>query len=413
MANLYLSLQDHAADQIVEGYAAFAKLDEAAPSMRTPQALAQVVISLHLAIDKTVKAGLGHIDPALLIKSMSGDTIQRLHKERLRQGLPSILAVPGKEETHHLLGLLHIGKAFFVPPLEERDYDEFLGHVQDLVDLRNQIVHKEFVGDYDHVATILLQILSRLPMVVEAIAPGVIASAYQQNDQLQSRLRALALEVDAAWQVLFDFLGEGNEITLPITMWITIPPESTVAEIILGGGTFTTNGILASDEILRSEDDQLLLREMPIPPPPLGLLGTPGSPADPPTRAGLNALGRLFVGARTTHEERSVVPRQSGTLKLQNVAARLALKLAGRRRSSLGVNVAIHEFDMSFDHGVRQGMCTAKLGPAGTSLGENVSSIQLHGAALIETEFAVSETSEHFVRGTTLRKIGIDAKLVR
>jgi hypothetical protein len=357
-------------------------------------------------LDKSVKAGLASIDPSLTIKSLSGEVIQRLQRERLHQGLPSILAVPGKDETHHLIGLLHIGRAFFVPTISAEEYDEFIARVQDLVDLRNQIVHKEFVGEFDHVSTVVVQVISRLPSMLKVIAPFVIESAYRRNDQLESRLKAFAKEVDLAWQVLVDFLSEGHGLEVLTDVWITILPGADIADVLIGGGQFTKNGISARFEVPRPETDPLLLREMPLPPPiePLfgGIVGPP---------AALRGIGRILLSEHSKSEDRVIVPQHSGALEAQDIPARLSLSLPGRKTSSLAVNAMIKDLSITFEQGKREGQFRGTLVPASRH-SDKVQSVSLTGAAAIESEFAVSEAAEHFVRGTTLRKIRATATLV-
>ncbi len=402
--------------ELLNEYAFFPKIKSSNPEQRSVKEVAQVVVSLHLAIEKATKFGLSKIDPALVVKSLSGDALQRLHRDRVQQKVPTILAVAGKDETHHLMGLLHIGKAFFVPPLDEERFDEFLGHVQDLVDIRNQIVHKEFSGEFDHVATVIVQVLSRFRPIMDVVAPGFLALVQAQDDQFKSRLNALEREVDGAWQVLIDYLEEGKRLEIPVDLLITLAPGSDLADISLYTRTLLANGITATNQILRRSGNGFLMREIPLPPPrPLSpfLLGLPSFAPSSSTGSPFFMLGSTSLQLPETQrpEDRVIEPSEVSSLTARNIPARLSLSLTGRKRSFLGLNVIVDIMELTFKAGTREGVFNATI--RSTSNGgkaAQLTKIEVRGQAFLESEFATSGT-EHFVAGTTLRKIRITATL--
>jgi hypothetical protein len=250
------------------------------------------------------------------------------------------------------------------------------------------------------------------------VAPNFLREAYEQDDQLESRLKALEHVVDAAWQVLIDFLNEpGKVLAVPIILWITLVPGAEIAEISLSSETFLSNGISAATQIPRRSADGFLVRELPPPPPisPFFLFGGPSFPSTGITSTGsLGILGRLLAQEPPKPEENVIIPTQEGSISARNVPARLSLSLIGRKKSSLGLNVVIEHMQLAFKEGVRDGSFTAVLRPTTDSAKVTTgATVEVAGRAVLEAEFATSQTSEHFVAGTTLRKVRIEARLGR
>lgn len=406
---LHLSLLDHAVEEFLSGHAAFEQLTNRDPAQRTSIAIVRAITSLHLGIDKAVKHALYSIDPALIIKSLTHETLRGLQRERLDGSIPTIFAVSSKVETHHLIGLLHIAREFVVPSLSEQVYDDFVSHVKDLTDIRNQAVHKEFYGDFDYVAAVVSQVLSRFREVMSKLSPAFLSAASAKNDQLLSRLKAAELEVDAAWQVLVDYLSEGSEISLNLTIWITIQPSSEWLLLNVSGDTAVSDAISAVAVAVRDTSMGFLHKELPPPAPVTveGLLGPINVTGA--FNVATAPLGSFFTTSSLFLPQASprvVAPPEASNLRFAKNVGSLSLKLKGRRKSSLGASVQISNFEISFEAGVQEGKIKALLSPLNPEPRPgHPQNIRLEGIAIYEGEFVIRETTERWVAGTTMREI--------
>jgi hypothetical protein len=411
MARTYLSFLDHSVAEFLDVYNSYEKLRGQPPESRALHKLAQAVIGLHLAIEKATKAGLSDIDPALLIKGLGGEILQRLQGERLLQSAPAILAIPSKTETHHLVGLLHISRPLLLRPLDDDHFDKFLGHIQDLVDLRNQIVHKEFFGETDYVITVMTQVLSDVRSIMAILSPRFLPAVAELNDQIISRLKAVELEIDSAWQVLVDYLSEGRSIEFTTDIWITIAPSADQAEVSLSGPSLLADVISGSGRVPKREESGFLLREIKLPPPPTPMAWSPlagGKLAD----LWSDYLDFSLSPERQKGEDRTLVPPEDSAFQLRGIGGRLSTKLAERKKAALGVNVLIENFIVQFKQDQNEGIVQAVLRPTSPVGGiATAGSVEMEGPAFLESEFVTREGSEHFAPGTTMRKVRAKLRL--
>jgi hypothetical protein len=284
-----------------------------------------------------------------------------------------------------------------------------------LTRLRNQAEHAELYGHSDEMLTTVQRQLALIPELAMTFAPDLLETAIEKWDnQAESRLKAIRDQVDAAWQVVLDYLRSAGTVECPCEgMVVTVAPETDLTVHIIGSGGFASNRIYS---LLRLpwHDAGGMFRRILLPEPPLemdGLFsdliaGSAGRSFTPPTtRPGLLAILGRAMGSPPP-EKPGRVPAEDGSLNFSHVPGDLSLHMPSKRRSYVSARVELRKWSIMFRSNVLEGSVDGQLISAKESeQADPARTVHVSGSVVLTTEGVASKDSEElgFATGATLR----------
>lgn len=369
----YLSFLDEAIAYFDEAFQLYEQNAADAPKDLDLRKTVRAVMVFYVALEKGLKHTLAKTDPYLLIMKPDRKLLLELRQDLLAESAPSIFCSRRPFETLSLAATWETLRELHSEPAEPQVITDFDRALKRLIEIRHRAQHGELNDDASEVHASLRQLLARFGPVASSLAPEWLSQLHSRNGQLDSRLRALELEVDADWQVLVDYLTSNGPFHVRDTLFAELTPSGESVSVIFGNASNQPNAVAGGADVLpsdavgdftafltASQAEQRYAARMAEDPAESG--GVP---------AGIKALR----------------PVNGGTLRLPRIAVWIRLHLPNIEPHGLFTSASMPELVVKLSPEARVGSVTGRLESAVKHPTVNQPAVQIAGQAYLESEW--------------------------
>jgi hypothetical protein len=370
----HLSFLDDAVETFLEAFELHQSLVTSTPDTVSHRTAVICVRALALALEKGSKHALAGIDPYLLISKLDRNLLIQIRRDLLSRPAPSIFCSRQPFETISLLQCwetLRELRGHTIAPDATIAFDRALAR---LVAARNRAYHGEVFEELDELISIVDEMFARFASVMSALCPDWVTRLSERNGQILSRLRGIEAKVDAAWQVLVDYLADHGSLHFRNELYCIVPRNGEDLRLLFGASS--GRGISASCDLPRAlakgQISQFLTKQQ----------------ADERYSV-LRRLRSEHVGSAPEVESMLF---ESGTLSLPPTTVRLAFDLEGITPGRLFLNAELSALQLgSTDGGGANGSVSGLLRCLGVRGSTLPSAVRIVGTACLKQEMHMDE----------------------
>ena len=391
----YVSFLEDASQEFLSSFQAYRSVSTEVAERRSPLVLAQCIRGLYISFEKAIKHALNELDPYLLIQKPDAPLLLSLRKDLRARPVPSVFCSRQPFESPGMIQSWKIARALLQPAVDENTLTDFERGLGRLADLRNRAQHGEFYDDIPEVLGLVEQLLARVRVIFHAVCPQFLQQLYQRNSQLESLLRGIENRIDAAWQVLLDYLvNHGAIVTAARVNTLQDSPNGPLTVFFGDSSAVLGTGLTANIKVPIADAE--------------GLFGTWLTSAEASARHVARTLERMrregqerpsgslspllasLFGKTESSTRMPVEPLDTGRLHIKAGAGWLSLQLAQLSPPFLTLSVLFDDWIFAFESpNVVEGLVTGLLRTSVSTTGVVPAAVSVKGTIQLVNEWGM------------------------
>lgn len=407
--NQYISFREDAVAEFLAAVSYFSSAKIASASPKSAAMLARCLRVLHLAYEKAIKDAVCTIDSHLLFVKPEPKLLLDLRRDLRARPAPTVFCSRQPVVTFGLIPIWQVARDLFEAS-SDPVFSDFERALKRLSDLRDRAQHGEYYESADDVLAVVNQLLARTRPVFSVLNATFLADVYAQNNQIESQLVGIERDIDAAWQVLVDYLSSHGD--LRIEQDLICDQHGLTDEITLYfGGTDA-----AADARFFARVDVPVTVATGV----FGLFLTPEQSELRMTQRKLiqtaqtrslatgEVIEGVVPGAKPLNPP--LLPLDAGSIRLDGLTGWLRLLLPRITPSSLSLNAVFENLELRFDDGLAaDGVLSGRLRSALSLNNDLAEPIEVSGTVHLTLEGALPEdlTEGASQSASTLRRFRI------